>query len=76
MKIAERRFEYLKDKSVEEIKGLIEEAMEDLAYSEKRIDETKNYHEALDLRNDIMYDNDLIRACQKELDSRTKNNVK
>ena len=70
------RFSYLKDKSVEELNSLIEETEADIIHLEKRLDKTNNSNEALDLRNDIMYDIDLIRACKKYLDTKTSGHVK
>ena len=60
MDYMENRFSYLREKSEEELKEILEDAKFEVIEFEKRIKESNNSNEKLDLHNDIKFDNDII----------------
>lgn len=64
----ESRFSYLREKSKEELQEMLEDAELEIIEFEKRVKESNNSNEKLDLHNDIMYNNDIITYIKMLLD--------
>ena len=69
----EKRFEYLKSKTKEELLAELKETKEDLEYLKESLDDkTVSVVQKSEYKNtDIPYDRDKIRFIEEELESRT-----
>ncbi len=71
--MVEKRFDYLKDLSTEELKEELEKVKEDLEFLKKKMeDKNANSYEKSEINNtDIPYNRDKIAYIEEELKSRT-----
>lgn len=69
----ENRFGYLRSKTEEELEAIIKETEEDIETCYNMLDDgTVPYQEKTELRNDLLYDRDILDYIKKIREEKTK----